>query len=137
MLLSDSQAAFVEKKTDRLSSEELVAHLNGLEERPWSEFSRGKPLSKTQLARMLGRFNINSGTIRLSDTRTAKGYYKTAFEEAFACYLPPENVTTSQANNDGHCDAFQNVTTDQLVTFLKSQKPLQRSDCDVVTFSPP
>jgi len=52
----------------------------------------------------LSKFEILSGTIRLDDGRTLKGYKREDFEEAFEQYLPPQSVTTSQSNNDGHCD---------------------------------
>jgi hypothetical protein len=35
------------KDSDRISSDDLTTRLVALEERPWSEHSRGKPLTKT------------------------------------------------------------------------------------------
>jgi Protein of unknown function (DUF3631) len=104
LLLADCRAAFDRRGVDRLSSEELTAYLTGLEDRPWPEFKRGKALSQAQLARLLGKFEISSGTIRIPGDRTAKGYYLSAFKDAFAAYLPSQSVTPSQTNNDGHCD---------------------------------
>ena len=52
-LLADIADAFEAKKTDRLSSDDLTAHLVGLEDRPWAEWSKGRPLSKNQLARLV------------------------------------------------------------------------------------
>ena len=135
-LLADCRTGFKERATDRLSSEDLAAYLNSLEDRPWPEFSGGRPLSKARLARLLGRFHIVPGTIRLPDSRTAKGYYRSAFEDAFASYLPSESVTTSQANDDGDCDVFQSVTANQRVTLPKSEKPNNGGRCDVVTATP-
>jgi hypothetical protein len=94
MLLTDIRAAFQLKGTDRLSSDELVRHLTTLDERPWPELNKGNPTTKNGLARLLRPFAISSGTIRLAGERTAKGYYLSAFDDAFARYLPPENVTT-------------------------------------------
>lgn len=84
---------------------------------------------------MLGKFEIWPGSIRLPDGRTPKGYYLSAFKDAFARYLPPENATPPQLNNDGHCGAFQNATPDPPVAFSKLQKPLRHSDCGGVAFS--
>jgi hypothetical protein len=88
LLLADCKAAFDEKGADRLPSEELTVYLVGLEERPWPEFKSGKPLSQAQLARLLGKFEIRSDTIRFSPGRTAKGYYLSAVKDAFGPTSP-------------------------------------------------
>jgi hypothetical protein len=72
----------------------MVEYLVSLEERPWPEFRNGKPISKARVARLLKPLRISSGTIRLDDGRTAKGYYQRSFEDAFARYLPAASVTT-------------------------------------------
>ncbi len=116
LLLSDIQAAFKAKGTDRLSSEELTEYLTGLDERPWAEWRRGLPLAKSGLARLLTPFGILSGTIRLDNGLTLKGYYLVSFGDAFERYLDVENVTPSQPNNHGHCDVFQSATAVDVVT---------------------
>ena len=108
-----------------------------MDDRPWPEWKDGKPLSKAALGRQLTPLQILSGTIRFADGETLKGYYLEAFEDAFARYLPPENVTTSQAYSHGHCDAFQSVTPIAPVTLSKTSQPYGHSDCDGVTFSNP
>ena len=98
-LLADIRAAFSAKAVDRLSSDELAAYLGGLEHRPWPEYpagKAGKPISKTQIARLLAPLHISPGTVRFPDGHTAKGYYRRAFDDAFEPYLLPENVTPSQ-----------------------------------------
>lgn len=45
-LLTDIRDIFEDRCTDRISSEELTVALVGLEERPWMEYSRGKPLTR-------------------------------------------------------------------------------------------
>jgi Protein of unknown function (DUF3631) len=49
LLLADIRAAFDAKKTDRLASDDIVAYLLSLDDRPWPEFKSG-PISNTQLA---------------------------------------------------------------------------------------
>jgi hypothetical protein len=88
LLLGDCKAVFDEKGVDRLPSEELTTYLVGLEERPWPEFKSGKPLSQAQLARLLGKSEIRSDTIRFSPGRTAKGYYLSAVKDAFGPTSP-------------------------------------------------
>jgi Protein of unknown function (DUF3631) len=95
-LLADVRTAFAAKAVDRLSSDELAAYLGNLDDRPWPDYRAGKPISKTQVARLLKPLGISSGTIRLPDRTTPKGYYLTAFRDAFARYLPAENATTPQ-----------------------------------------
>jgi hypothetical protein len=95
-LLADIRATFAAKRVDRIASEDVVAHLASLEDRPWPEYRAGKPITKAQVARLLAPLHISPGTIRLADGHTAKGYYRRAFDDAFARYLPAENVTPSQ-----------------------------------------
>jgi hypothetical protein len=88
-----------DKGLDRITSADLVERLNELEDRPWPEFVRGKPLTRTQLARLLRPFRISPGTIRITTTGidaksgrptgTAKGYKRSQFRLAFERYLPP------------------------------------------------
>jgi putative DNA primase/helicase len=94
LLLADIRTAFQIKRTDRMSSSDIVVYLEGLDERPWSEFKRGKHLTKTGLARLLAPFKIYSTTIRLDGDRTSKGYFLSGFEDTFDRYLPPQTVTT-------------------------------------------
>jgi putative DNA primase/helicase len=118
---------------DRISSADLVEQLIEIDERPWAEFKSGKPLTQNSLARLLRRFEILSGTIRLADGKTAKGYHRQGFDDAFARYLPLQTGTPSQPNNDRHCDTLESVTPQSDVTLSKSQKLNNRGHCDGVT----
>ena len=104
-LLADVWAAFEREPTARLSTERLCELLAEDEEAPWAEF-RGKPITARVLARLLRPFGVRSGTVRLSDDTTAKGYKREQFEDAWKRY-PPEN-------------GFQNVTS--VTTASLSQK---------------
>ena len=106
-LLADIRAAFAAKAIDRLSSEELLSYLVSLEDRPWPEYHAGKTITKTQVARLLARFHISPGTIRLADGRTAKGYYRRVCDDAFLRYLQPETVTPSQPKDFRLAPDFQ------------------------------
>jgi putative DNA primase/helicase len=105
-LLTDIHAAFGAKNTDRISSDDLVTHLISLEDRPWPEFKNGRPLSKPQLARLLKPLGVSSGSIRLDDGRTPKGYHLRAFDDAFARYThsPNRHTATSGANHSETAD---------------------------------
>jgi hypothetical protein len=100
-LLRDCRTTFEAHDVDRLSSSCLCMELVSLEEAPWSEFQKGKPLTVRGLARLLHPFGITSGSVRLDDGTTPKGYYRASFEDAWTRYLPPaapRNATTPQCN---------------------------------------
>jgi len=87
MLLADLKRLFEDEETDRLASAAIVERLTEAEDRPWPEYSHGKPLTKRGLAKMLGKFSIAPKTIKLPDGRTAKGYSLEDFEDAFSRYV--------------------------------------------------
>jgi hypothetical protein len=88
-LLADCRTIFDDRlDEDRLSSADLNAALVAIEESPWAEINRGKPLNVRRLARLLNPFGIASGSIRLPDGSTPKGYYRAAFRDAWSRFLP-------------------------------------------------
>src|SRR5262249_24558901 len=120
--LEDGRTVLRAATLERISSADLVTQLVEIEGRPWPEWKAAKPITQNGLARMLGKFEILPGTIRLHTGQTAKGYYRSAFEDAFSYYLASQTVTTSQLNNHGHCDALQSVTPEKLVTLSKASQ---------------
>ena len=115
-LLSDIRDAFSASpkvyKTPNdtvIASNDLAEWLGELEERPWAEFKRGRPITRAQLARVLAPFHVSPGTIRLS-SYTTKGYKAKSFTKAFSRYLPPippvQTVTPSppQENYEEQAD---------------------------------
>ena len=96
MLLGDCRRYFEETGADQVRSEDLAAWLGNLDMRPWAEMRGGRPITKSQLSRLLAKVEVVSGSIR-QDGSTPKGYYRKRFEEAFARYLPPlQNATPPQ-----------------------------------------
>ncbi len=87
-LLTDVRTAF--GIDTRLATQELLTRLLTMDERPWPTACRGdKPLTPRRLAELLRAFGILSGSVRLGDGTTPKGYHRAAFEEAWERYLPP------------------------------------------------
>jgi len=77
----------------------MLAQMEG---RPWAEFGRnGKPITPSQLARQLHRFDVKPGKLRIAD-QTPNGYYRKDFDKAFARYLPHSkwNTGTTLENID-------------------------------------
>jgi len=121
---------------DKMSSAEIADHLAKIEGRPWAEWKAGRAITPAALARQLGPFGILSGTVRLDGGRTLKGYKRADFEDVFESYLADtvnQTVTASQSNNDGRCDALQNVTNGQHVTLSETSQPNNDGPCDGVT----
>ncbi|MCH8314268.1 MAG: DUF3631 domain-containing protein, partial [Nitrospinae bacterium] len=112
MLLSDIRDYFHENETDRVTSEDLGKHMVELEDRPWPEYRKGKPISKTGIARLLKPFGITPKSIRVG-TRTPKGYLKEWFEDVFTRYLPNRGIQSATAAtelNNKDLDGFQSAT---------------------------
>ena len=126
---------------DKIFSKILVGKLVVLEDRPWADWRKGKPLTQNALARLLKPFEISSKSVRIND-KTAKGYSLKQFEDAFQRYLahttghvsPIQSVTTSQINDINGSHENQSVTQEKDVTLLNRRKPPSTKDCDVVTF---
>ena len=49
--------------------------INDDPEKPWAEFTRGKPLTQNRLAKLLGAYRIISQTVTPPGKKDAKGYY--------------------------------------------------------------
>ncbi len=87
MLLADCRAAFGDD--DVIRSVDLVTRLSTDPERPWAEYNRGgKPITQRRVARLLGPFGIISETVDIRGLKSAKGYRRVHFEEAWAVYCP-------------------------------------------------
>lgn len=93
-LLIDIKKAFTSRESDRLSTENLIKEICSDKERPWRTFSNDKQITPHHLAKILSKYGIRSGTIRLPDNKTPKGYYLDSFSDAFARYIPSSQDTT-------------------------------------------
>jgi hypothetical protein len=87
-LLADIKALFdADPFAHCMSSATIIAGLIDDPERPWAEFTRGKPLTQNRLAKLLGAYRITSQTVAPPGQKTAKGYYRHQFEDAWSYYL--------------------------------------------------
>ena len=85
-LLEDIAEIFEVTNYDRIFTTELISHLIQMEEKPWVDWLRGKPINANALAKMLAGFEISSTTLR-RDYNRKKGYKRSDFEDAFTRYL--------------------------------------------------
>jgi len=101
-LLADLQDLFAVTAADKLATAAIIRHLVTLEERPWTEYAEGRPLTPRHLAQLLEGFRIKAKQIR-QGAATRKGYLRSDFTDAFRRYLPPvpsESCTTGGSNGD-------------------------------------
>ncbi len=99
-LLADIRGLFDEKNTDRLPSEYIEGELRKMEDRPWPGYSKGWPISKHQIARLLAPFGIKPKQFWL-DQNTKRGYERADFEDAFSRYLPTLETVEPVGSSDG------------------------------------
>ncbi|MGQ4005541.1 DUF3631 domain-containing protein [Francisellaceae bacterium CB300] len=85
-LLEDIAEIFEVTNYERIFTTELISHLIQMEEKPWVDWIRGKPINANALAKMLAGFEISSTTLR-RDYNRKKGYKRSDFEDAFTRYL--------------------------------------------------
>jgi hypothetical protein len=106
-LLADVGDAFVyfgvegRPATD-LPSEQLLAHLRGLDDRPWGEHSFGRPMSLNQLASMLRPFRVAPKQIRIPGLGKTRGYPFAAVLAALRKYVPDSAAV--RAAVEAHAD---------------------------------
>ncbi len=100
-LLSDVRSIFLASATDRLPSADLAAALAEIEDAPWGAWGKHeRPLDARALARLLSRYGIRPGSVRLPTGGTLKGYAAEWFDDAWMRYLPAlgaANGTPAQA----------------------------------------
>ncbi len=117
-LLADLRALFAEKG-DRLASEEIVTALVAMEDRPWPEWSHGRPLTKRSLARLLEPFGIRPTQFRIGGDKT-RGYALAVFVDAFARYLPSDPVQAVQPSIGGKKPGSEHPVQGELVPGAES-----------------
>lgn len=87
MLLSDLRDLFAEYGPV-LASDFIVNRLAEMEGRPWAEYIRSSPITKTQLAVALRPFEVKPCKIRIDSKTTIRGYRAESFKDIFAAYFP-------------------------------------------------
>jgi hypothetical protein len=74
---------------DALSTQDLLTVLTAMEEAPWGDL-KGKPLDPRRLSNLLKPYGIQSKKVRIGE-KTAQGYQRTCFWDAWSRYLPHED----------------------------------------------
>jgi hypothetical protein len=71
----------------RVPSADIVAHLIGMEGRPWSEWRNGRPMTTAGLGHLLRGFSIKATDAKVAG-KTKKTFSANDFNDTFARYLP-------------------------------------------------
>jgi putative DNA primase/helicase len=95
-LLQDIRDVFEDKRLEKISSHDLITALCEMDESPWNEWNRGKPLSPRQLGNRLQRFGIKPQVTRFADG-LSRGYRKADFAESWTRYLQNDTETASKS----------------------------------------
>lgn len=105
LLLADVRNLFDSRLEDKITTKELIDALVAIEERPWSEWCRGRPITAAALAKLLAPFGVIPVNLKMPGEKVLKGYRREHFEDAFARYLtaPPIVAATPLLHpSDGH-----------------------------------
>ncbi len=92
MLLADLRSILKERRIERVSTADLVDMLIGLEDRPWKEWRRGRPLTSVTISRLLEPYQIKPKQMKLGG-RKVRGYSATDFQDAFNRYGSSQDVS--------------------------------------------
>ncbi len=111
LLLEDLRTLFQARGVQRLASEEILAHLNTMEERPWPEWRDRGPLSARQLAMLLQPFSIVPTKWKREGV-TLRGYESDSFRETFSRYLPPDPPHPPPASSQSTCAEASSATAE-------------------------
>jgi hypothetical protein len=134
MLLSDLRDMFDAQPSGVLFVREILAGLVDREDRPWSEWKLGKPITGRQLAALLKPLGVTANQTVRRSSETAKGYEIKMLADAFARYSPPsQSVTRSQVADSAAFDDSQSVTPKNFVTDEIPKNSTVSAGCDRVT----
>ncbi|WP_166805022.1 DUF3631 domain-containing protein [Nitrosococcus wardiae] len=106
-LLADILSVFEDKQIDRIFSNELVDALIEMEDRPWGEWRRGKPITSNLLSKLLKPFKIKAKQVWISP-KNRNGYLKTDFDDAYIRYVGFQRSRTLKAPSGKNYSHFQN-----------------------------
>jgi hypothetical protein len=99
-LLADIKTIYDDRDVDVIASTDLVEALVGLVDRPWAEWSHGRPLTAAKLARFLRPFDVFPIDRRVMG-KVLKAYRRQAFTDAWGRYLPAKAQQGNSPNVDG------------------------------------
>jgi len=119
-----------------VSSADIVAALNEMEERPWPGYFHGKGISAQCMATMLGKYGIKPRTRRSLGNK--RGYKQEQFLDDWERYLPEPDDSTDlaatplQRSNGGASSDSAGATGGLGVAPGNGLEPPSNKDCSTV-----
>ena len=107
-----------------------------MEEPPWGEWSKGKPITSRGVARLLKPYGIQSRAVRLEDGRNRKGLQREQLEDAWKRHIPrnPRSYPSQRHNGSSKPEtATSYPSQENPVTDRESPQTASQSQCDAVT----
>jgi hypothetical protein len=131
-LLLDCRIAF--EGHDAMPTEMLLERLRADPEAPWGEYGP-TGLTARKLAKLLSEYDIESRNIRFPDPLgQRKGYYRTAFLDAWARYCPDPSSTRTETPPGGVVPSVPSVPSSsaqvsagRIETLGRQRRPTQTS----------
>jgi hypothetical protein len=116
----------------------LVKRLKDLPDRPWGDYSGGKGITPTWLARRLKDFDVvGAGNVR-HEGKQCKGYRWASFTDPWERYGVLQPSSRPEPNKDGPEPAISNRPSAQSGTDAKSEiSPMNTGLWDAWTVSEP
>jgi putative DNA primase/helicase len=91
-LLGDIHEIFISRSATKLPSEDLAKALGEMIERPWPEWSKGRPITQRQIAKLLKPFKIEPRLFR-NGLERHRGYDLSDLKDALRRYTGNLSVT--------------------------------------------
>lgn len=126
MMLRDIAEIFVGHRSDRVATTEVVMDLIGLEDRPWSDWRNGRPITAQSVAKQMKPFGVKAKVLKLNGTAT-RVYLRSEVDAAAARYTAQKcNPVTLQQNQQ--VSGEKKCNPDEKVTPKKPDNPLKTND---------
>ena len=109
-LLHDIADVFEAAGGKFIATDELLKQLSEMDDRPWSTWSNGKPITGHKLAAILKGFGI---VPKQNESGKKRGYYRDRFVDAWSRYPRIEVSNRQNTNNDGQKPASSQCQSDQ------------------------
>ena len=104
-VLADIGDLFSGSSCQRLSTDEILGYLNIQDDRPWSQWNDGRPMTARTLARLLRRTGVHSRSQRHDSGGRGRGYDANDFEVQWRHWLPDYGKGVEVQTKKEECDA--------------------------------